>query len=784
MQLVLFLLKIIALILIKIGDVVIFVFQLFFTAFKKLILFLFFFVKQIVFLFKNIFLITQKLFIMSLLLLRTATATTRHALFFLTRIPQQGIFFATLPIKKLSNTLKTSRKQKYKRPSSHIVYQHTKQKGSFSFFSKFKYFIAGSFFSFVFLFVPLLVVILLQNLPDPKTLSIGQIPQTTKIYDRNNILLYEIYGAQNRTVIPLSEIPLHLQNATIAIEDKDFKKHPGFDITAIIRSAIANAKGESLQGGSTLTQQLIKSTLLTPETKITRKIKEIILAFWAERIYTKSQILTLYLNQVSYGGTSWGVESASQTYFGKHAKDLDLAQSAFLAGIPRAPTIYSPYGETPNAWRKRQREVLARMVTLGYITKQQEQEALAQELSFQPPQTPIHAPHFVMYVKNLLINKYGLAMVERGGLIVKTTLDLNIQNMAQKVVTNEVNASAHLNFTNGAALITHPTTGDIVAMVGSRNFADPLSGNVNVTTALRQPGSSIKPVTYAAAMANGFTAASILDDSPIAFTSPGSPTYAPVNYDGRFHGRVPLRYALGNSFNIPAVKVLNQIGIPTMVNLGKRMGITTWNEPDQYGLAITLGGAEVRMIDMATVFSVFANQGRRVDLNPILKITDAKGNVWEEKQPEEGEKVLDEGIAFIMADILSDNAARTNAFGPNSVLRIPGHTVAVKTGTTDNKKDNWTVGFTPDWLVATWVGNNDGSFMSQALASGITGAAPIWSKIMTNLVKDQPDKKFVMPENVLAKSCFGRTEYFVRGTENSARCILPPAISVSPTPPR
>lgn len=757
MQLVIFFLKLIAFILIKIGDAVIFVFTLFFTILKTLVLLP--------------FRITPKLFIISLFVLRTVFS-------FLTYVPRQIMFLTALPFKKLQRA--HAHKQKYKRPAAHIVYQRAK---TFSFFSKFKYFVAGSFFSFIFLFAPLVVAIFLQNLPDPKSLSVGQIPQTTKIYDRNNTLLYEIYGAQNRTIIPLTEIPSDLQNATIAIEDKDFYKHPGFDITAIIRSTIANIKGEDLQGGSTLTQQLIKSTLLSPETKLTRKIKEIILAFWAERIYTKSQILTLYLNQVSYGGTSWGVESASETYFGKKTKDLDLAQSAFLAGIPRAPTIYSPYGETPNAWKKRQKEVLARMVALGYITKQKEQEALLEPLSFEPLQTPIHAPHFVMYVKNLLIQKYGLAMVERGGLTVKTTLDLSLQNTAQKIVSSEVNTSAHLNFSNAAALITNPATGDIMAMVGSHNFSDPASGNVNLTTALRQPGSSIKPVTYAAALANGFTAASILDDSPIAYNSPGGPTYAPVNYDGKFHGRVPLRMALGNSFNIPAVKLLNQIGIPTMVTLAKRMGITTWGQPDQYGLAITLGGAEVRMVDMATVFGVFANQGKRVNLNPILKITDAKGNVWEEKNAENdtGTTVLDPGVAFIISDILADNAARTNAFGPNSILRIPDHTVSVKTGTTDNKKDNWTIGFTPDWLVATWVGNNDGSFMSQALASGVTGAAPIWSKIITSLIKDQPDKKFAVPENVISKPCFGRTEYFVKGTETSVRCTLPP-VSQTPTP--
>lgn len=730
MQITLLFIKTIALTLIKIGDVVIFLFQ-------------------------SLFSILKKLLILSLLIIKTGLSEISH-------LPP----LVRKPTPKRSLHTKTTLFERPKTP----------------FLAKFKYFIAGSFFSLIFIFTPLLILILLQNLPDPKSLSAGQIPQTTKIYDRNDTLLYEIYGAQNRTIIPLSQIPMHLQNATIAIEDKDFYKHPGFDISAIVRSAIANFKGENLQGGSTLTQQLIKSTLLTPETKVTRKIKEIILAFWAERIYTKYEVLQLYLNQVSYGGTSWGVETASQTYFGKQTKDLDLAESAFLAGIPRAPTIYSPYGDTPNAWKKRQKEVLTRMVTLGYITKQQEEEALTQELSFQQPQTPIHAPHFVMYVKNLLIKKYGLAMVERGGLTVKTSLDLKLQNIAQKIVTDEVVSNAYLNLTNGAALVTNPSNGDILAMVGSVDFSDPRSGNVNLTTALRQPGSSIKPVTYAAALMNGMTAASIIDDSPVTYSSPGAPTYAPVNYDGRFHGRVPIRYALANSFNIPAVKTLNQIGVPTMMSLAKNMGITTWNEPERYGLALTLGGAEVKMTDMATVFGVFVNQGQRVDLNPIVKITDAKGNIWEEKTETNRKRIFDPAIAYIMSDILADNPSRSPSFGASSPLYIPGHTVSVKTGTTDNKKDNWTIGYTPDYVVAAWVGNNDGALMSQSLASGITGAAPIWNKIMVNLIKDKPDKKFTQPETVVAKSCLGRTEYFVKGTENTVSCVSPRPSPTTPTP--
>ena len=632
-----------------------------------------------------------------------------------------------------------------------------------------KYFFVGTFFSLVFIFLPLVFLVFVDNLPSPYELSNSEISQTTKIYDRNGVLLYQIYANENRTLVPLSNIPQNLINATIAIEDKDFYHNPGFDINAIIRAAIADFSGQPIQGGSTITQQLIKSTLLTPQVSIERKVKEVILAFWAERIYTKNQILDMYFNRVPYGGTSWGVEAASETYFGKDVKDLDLAQSAFLAGMPQAPTTYSPYGENPNLWKQRQKDVLQRMEQLGYITKDREQNALNETLTFLPPQVPIHAPHFVMYVKNLLIQKYGLAMVEKGGLNVITSLDLKTQDMAQNIVSTEVNNDYIYSLTNGAALVTNPKNGDILAMVGSKDYNDPNGGNVNVTTALRQPGSSIKVVTYSAALSQGFTAATPILDSPVAYASAGAPTYAPVNYDGKFHGLVTLRQALANSINIPAVKTLNQIGVATMVNLAKKMGITTWGSPSQYGLAITLGAADVKMTDMATVYGTLANLGDRVDLNPILKVTDAENNVLEEKSSITGTPVLDPGIAYVISNILSDNQARSMEFGPNSPLNIPGYTVSVKTGTSNDFRDNWTIGYTPDYVVAVWVGNNDNSPMN-GLASGITGAAPIWHQIMASLLSGKPNQPEPVPSDIIAKSCLGKTEYFVKGTENSVNC--------------
>jgi len=419
------------------------------------------------------------------------------------------------------------------------------------------------------------------------------------------------------------------------------------------------------------------------------------------------------------------------------------------------------------------------MTELKYITAEQKDEALQEELVFATPQTPLYAPHFVMFVKDLLIQKYGISMVEKGGLQVTTSLDLKTQDMAQKIVSSEVEKDAYLNLTNGASLITNPKNGDILAMVGSRDYSDLNSGNFNVTTALRQPGSSIKAVTYTLALSNGFTAATIIDDSPISYNSFNGPPYTPVNYDGSFHGKMSLRIALANSINIPAIKVLAKVGVPNMIALGKKMGITTWTHPENYGLAITLGSAETKMTDMAVVYGTLANSGTRVNLNPILKLTDSQGNVLEEKDKlAAGTRVVDPGVAFIISNILADGAARSMAFGANSILNIPGRYVSVKTGTSDNKRDNWTIGYTQNYLVASWVGNNDNTPMSQSLASGITGAAPIWHDIMTNLLSEKTATasalKLNAPPNVIQKDCIGRKEYFIIGTENSINCTFIP----------
>ena len=648
---------------------------------------------------------------------------------------------------------------------------------------KLKYVFVGILISFIFLFLPLVSLLFVSELPNPSNLSVNYIPKTTKIYDRNGTLLYEIFANQNRTIVALSDIPKNLANATIAIEDKDFYSHPGFDLRGITRALITNIQKRGFQGGSTITQQLIKSAFLTPEPTITRKIKEVALAFWAERIYTKDQILELYLNYVPYGGTAWGVESASDVYFGKKVSNLTLAESAFLAGLPRAPSFYSPFFGDGEKWRRRQKEVLDAMVRLSYINQNEADTAYEEKLTFRSPNVPIKAPHFVMHVRKILIDKFGLNEVERGGLNVTTSLDLAAQDKAERIVQGEVESNAHLNIGNGAALITTPQNGDILAMVGSRNYFDQdYDGNVNLTTSLRQPGSAIKLVTYALALSKGYTEATILDDSPLTITNPGGPSYSPVNYDGVFHGRIPLRTAFANSFNIPPVRIAQKLGAALIREQGEKMGISSWNGVRNYGVSITLGGVDVRMTDMASAYGVVANGGQRVDIDPLLEIKDSYGKTVYKKNPTYT-PVIDEGVAFIISDILSDNNARRIEFGLDTPLNIPGARVSVKTGTTDNKRDNWTIGYTPNVLVATWVGNNDNSPMNPVLASGITGAAPMWNKIMTMMLeKLGTPSASIVPSNVIKKFCLGQDRYFIKGTENSVNCRGVSGVTISPSP--
>lgn len=648
-----------------------------------------------------------------------------------------------------------------------------------------KSFFVGIAVTVLFILIPYITYEWLRGLPNPSMLSRRDLEVSTKIFDRNGALLYEIYADQNRTPIPLSQIPKRLRQATIAIEDRDFYKHNGFSIKGITRAATEILFNHRVQGGSTITQQLIKSALLYPEVSIPRKIKEIILAFWAEHMYSKDEILEMYFNQVPYGGTAWGIESASRTYFNKSLTDLSLGEIALLAGLPAAPTDYSPFGASPEKAFNRQAEVLRRMVEDGYITKEEAQTAYSETIRFATPNISIRAPHFVMYIKDMLEKRYGARMVEHGGLRVVTSLDVAMQEKIQEIVSAQIDSLASLNVGNGAALVTNPKTGEILAMVGSKNYFDSEhDGNVNVTTALRQPGSSIKVVTYALGLEKGFTAASVLDDSPVVYTIPNNPPYAPVNYDGKFHGATPLRYALANSYNVPAVKLAARLGVPAVVAKGKAMGIGSWTDESRYGLSITLGGADVTMLDMAEVFGTLANGGVRKDLVPILEVSDYTGKVYERNRGQSGVAAVKEDVAWIMGNILSDNAARTNAFGPNSALVIPGKTVSVKTGTSNDKRDNWTIGYTPSYVATVWVGNNNNAPMNPYLSSGVTGAAPIWHDIMVEILKDKQDELPVRSANIISLPCyFGRPEYFIKGTEPmGGRCQALPTPTPTPTP--
>ena len=574
---------------------------------------------------------------------------------------------------------------------------------------------------------------LFYDIPSPKNLSSGNLPVSTKIFDRNGKLIYEIYADQRRTPVDINKLPDYVKNSTIAIEDREFYKHHGFSLTGIARAFYKTVFKRKLEGGSTLTQQLVKNSLLTPERTIKRKIKEFVLATLVEIIYPKDKILEMYLNQIPYGSTAYGIESASELYFGKEAKDLTLAEAALLAGLPAAPTAYSPFGANPERAKVRQELVLKRMVEDGYISQEEADKAKKEELKYAKPQK-LKAPHFTLWVKELLAEKYGDSVVEQGGLRVTTTLDLELQEFAEEQVASEVGKLKKQNVGNGIALVTRPKSGEILAMVGSKDyFAEDEDGKVNVIFSLRQPGSSIKPLNYALAIENKIiTASTPLADIPTCFVTSGQPPYCPKNYDNTFHGIQQVRFALGNSLNIPAVRVLALNGIENFIDFAKKMGITTFEDPSRYGLSLTLGGGEVRPYDMAIAFGVFANQGIKVPLNPILKVEDWKGKVYEETKPDEveGERVLSAETAFIISNILSDNGARSLAFGASSLLNVKGHPeVSVKTGTTNDRRDNWTIGYTTHILALSWVGNNNNKEMSGAV-SGVSGASPIWNKII------------------------------------------------------
>ncbi|HVA88223.1 MAG TPA: PBP1A family penicillin-binding protein [Chloroflexota bacterium] len=601
--------------------------------------------------------------------------------------------------------------------------------------------------------IPVGIIVLFLIYPLPSNLNPYVPAPSTRIYDRHGRLLYEVVGPGGRRVIePLSAIPIALRQATIAAEDESFYHNPGIDPGAIVRSLFLDARlGRAAYGGSTITQQLVRTILLTPaereQRSLTRKLHEASLALQLTLRYSKNQVLAMYLNNVYYGGLAYGVEAASEGYFGRPVADLDLAQCALLAGIPQGPTLYNPL-INPDDARIRRQEVLGLLQRDGYITEAQESQADAEPLGLAPPADNILAPHFVFYVLGLLEQQYGQAALEQGGLQITTTLDLNLQQQAEAAVRFHVDQLTKDHLVHDGALVSiDPATGQILAMVGSANYSDRASdGAVNVAVAARQPGSAIKPFTYAAAFSRDYTPATVVDDEPSAFPTKEGIPFEPQNYDLQFHGPVTLRTALANSYNIPAVKVLAHVGIPAMLNMAHAAGITTMNDARRYGLALTLGGGEVRLLDLTDAYGTFATGGVHHDSVAILRVVDSTGKVWQSWRSSSGRRAMSPQVAYLITSILSDNSARMPAFGENSPLLLD-RPAAAKTGTTSDFHDNWTVGYTPDLVTGVWVGNADNTAMRDV--TGISGAAPIWHDFMESALQNLPISDFPRPQGIV-----------------------------------
>ena len=650
-----------------------------------------------------------------------------------------------------------------------------------------------------------LLLYIFWGLPNPLRLSTNPAPASTKLLDRHGKPIYEIFVTQRRTPIELKTLPKHVWQATLAAEDRDFYSHSGFSIRGIARAFLNTFFKNNVQGGSTITQQLVKKALLTDERTVKRKARELVLSIAVEMLYSKDKILEFYLNEIPYGGTAYGIESAAKTYFGKSAANLTIAQSAMLAALPQAPTLYSPFGARPELGRERQQHILKLMLDDKFISSEEYETAKNEALTLILPSS-IQAPHFSLWVKNILVQKYGLETVEQGGLTVTTSLDLDLQQFAESAVATEVGKLKKEHVGNGAVLATDPKTGEIFAMVGSKDyFNTEADGNVNVTLALRQPGSAIKPINYALALDHKLiTASTVLADKPTCFAIPDQPNYCPSNYDNAWHGPTQVRFALGNSFNIPAVKVLALNGLENFVASSSAFGITTFKDAKNYGPSLTLGGGEVTMLDLSTAYGVLANLGQRVNLSPIIRVVDKSGKVLESMKlrpiddksinpldtividqkiytpiAPSNTRVISTGAAYIISHLLLDNGARSAAFGPSSYLVVKNHPeVSVKTGTTNDKRDNWTIGYNPDVLVAVWVGNNNNSPMSN-VASGVTGASPIWNKVVSKALEKYPQHWPIQPPDVVGslvcsvsglkavdgmQDCTPRYEYFLKGT--------------------
>jgi len=620
-----------------------------------------------------------------------------------------------------------------------------------------------------------------KELPSPEQLTTRPISQSTKIYDRSGeVLLYEIHGEEKRTVIPFEEIPDVVKNATIAIEDQNFYQHSALDWRGTIRAIFVDiTSGKPAQGGSTITQQLARNAFLTPEKTIKRKIKELILANWIGEKYTKDQILALYLNQIPYGSNAYGIESASQTYFDKPAKDLSLAEAATLAAMIQAPTYYSPWGSHQDELVQRRNYVMEQMFKLGFIDEQQEQQA--KDVKLTPSSRnigSIKAPHFVMMIKDYLANKYGEDIMENGGLKVVSTLDWPTQELAERVVEEGVERNTELYQGKNAALVAEdPKTGQVLALVGSKDYFDlDNDGNFNVAAqGLRQPGSSFKPFAYVTAFQKGYSPNSVIFDLPTEFSTnnacsltninfydDNSLCFHPENFDGIFRGPVSFRNALAQSINVPSVKVLYLAGLADTIKTAQSFGITTLTDQSRYGLSLVLGGGEIKLIDMVGAYSVFAQEGIKHQQSLILEIKDSQDRVLE-KYIDQATQVIEPQYTRIINDILSDVNARSSLFQNSLNLTVfPDREVALKTGTTNDYKDAWAIGYTPTLVVGVWAGNNDNKPM-QKQAGSILAAVPIWNAFLTEALKTQPVEFFNEPEPTQTNKAILNGGYILNG---------------------
>jgi len=622
-------------------------------------------------------------------------------------------------------------------------------------------------------------IYLQRTIPDPETIIKRKVGESTKIYDSTGtVLLYDVHGEEKRTIIPWEQIPDSVKKATLVSEDVDFYQHKGIDFKGIARALLRNIQKIGIsEGGSTITQQLIKKALLGDERAstyrlITRKIKEIVLTVEIERRFSKDELFWMYLNQIPYGSNAYGIESASKTFFNKPAKNLTLAESALLAALPNAPTYYSPYGNHLDELMARKNNILKKMTALGYVNNDELEHALNEKLTLIPGIEKIVAPHFVIMVKEYLVSKYGEEAVENDGLKVITTLDTELQKSAEELVLKYSKINQEKYKADNAALVAiNPKTGEIMSLVGSSNYFDTdKEGNFNVATAKRQPGSAFKPFAYAAAFKKGYPDATILFDVKTEF-NPNCPSeaksekdefglecYNPENYDGHFRGPVTLRNALAQSLNVPSVKTLYLAGTEDTINLAESMGITTLQNRSRFGLSLVLGGAEVKLIDLVSAYGVFANDGLRNPWFFIKRIESAKGDLLEETKIE-SKRVLDSQIARLITDILSDNNARSPVFGYINSLFIPGKEIAAKTGTTQENRDAWVIGYSPSVAVGVWTGNNNNRSMTRA-GAGISASGPLWREFITKALEKTSLESFNKPDPVFADKIMLNGQYY------------------------